>query len=471
MSTQGKRRLSVLDATFLRLETDESPMHVASLQVFRIPDDAPDDFVHGVVALLRADLPVRGRFGLRLERGPVAALNPTLAPCQVDLEYHIRHSSLPAPGGERELGELVSHLHTVALDRSRPLWTCHVIEGLAERRFAIYIKIHHSLTDGVGGMRLVTQALATEPDETSTAPWHHVVERAPSQRSGRPSPLGLVSTGLSTARGIAALATRREAIPVRVPFQAPVSALNGPITGARRVATQQVELARLVAVARATETSLNDVFLATCAGALRMHLQRQGLLPSQSLVAGVPVSLRQPGSSEANAVGFLWADLGTAQADPCARLRTIHDSMSASKDHLSTMSPSARKVYTMLTIAPMAAVLASGLGARVKPPMNVTISNVPGPDRARYLNGARLEAFYPFSIPMQGQGLNITCVTYDGKLNIGFTGCRDTLPHLQRLAIYATEALSELERAAGLEDDTSAPARHGSVGAKVDRPQ
>jgi hypothetical protein len=143
----------------------------------------------------------------------------------------------------------------------------------------------------------------------------------------------------------------------------------------------------------------------------------------------------------------MWSTLGTDVPDPLARLKAIHESMVASKSHLNSMSPSARKAFTMVTMTPVIAVLMSGLGARVRPPMNVTISNVPGPREAVYLNGARLEAFYPISIPVQGQALNITCVTYDGKFNIGFTGCRDSLPHLQRIAVYAGEALDELEEA------------------------
>jgi WS/DGAT/MGAT family acyltransferase len=161
----------------------------------------------------------------------------------------------------------------------------------------------------------------------------------------------------------------------------------------------------------------------------------------------MPVSLRRPGETTGNAVGYLWANLATDLADPRQRLDAIQASTSAAKAHLNTMPPGARKLFTTLTMTPVIAVRVAGLGARVRPPMNLTISNVPGPREPLYLNGARLEAFYPVSIPSQGQALNITCVTYDGKLNIGFTGCRDSLPHLQRLAVYAGDALAELEAA------------------------
>lgn len=447
MST--RTRMSLLDATFLRIEKRESPMHVASLQVFRIPEDAEDGFIRDLVKTLREEGPLTGPFGFTLAGGPFSRVAPSLVASNPDLEYHVRHSALPAPGGERELGELVSHLHAVPLDRSRPLWTCHVIEGLEGNRFAIYFKVHHALTDGVGGIRLMTQSLSSEPDGAWSAPWRHLAERSTCTVPGSATPRteSRLAAGRSLVRGFAGLVRRRGAQPVVLPFEAPPSALNEAITGARRVATQQVELSRLRAVGNQANASVNDVFLAICSAALRRHLSDSGLLPRQSLVAGVPVSLRQPGDTGANAVGTLWSTLATDVGDPLLRLDAIHESMAASKTHLNSMSPSARKVFTMVTMTPVIAVLMSGLGAKVRPPMNVTISNVPGPRTPIYLNGARLEAFYPVSIPVPGQALNITCVTYDGKFNIGFTGCRDSLPHLQRLAVYAGEALDELEAA------------------------
>jgi diacylglycerol O-acyltransferase / wax synthase len=456
MNLMARQFMSLLDATFLTVETTETPMHVASLQIFQIPRGAPDGFVRDIVTAFRSPGPLTPPFGLKLAGGPLARITPALVPADdVDLEYHIRHTALPAPGGERELGELISHLHTVKLDRSRPLWTCHVIDGLERNRFAVYCKVHHALTDGVGGMRMVTQALANDPAGTSCAPWqyqtpHRDKRTAASRRFGLQSILGtgvsLGRGGLSVGRGIAGLSRLKGPEPVRLPFEGSTApALNGRVTAARRVATQQLDLKRIQAVCQRTDASVNDVFLAICAGALRRHLVDSNLLPDKPLFAGVPVNLREPGETGANAVGFVWASLATDVAEPAARLTAIHESMQAAKNQLRTMEPGARKVFTLSMMAPAVAVIASGLADRVRPPMNVTISNVPGPKEAMYLNGARLEAFYPVSATFQGLALNITCVTYDGQFNIGFTGSRDSLPHLQRLAVYASEALDELE--------------------------
>lgn len=465
-SNARPRRLSVLDAIFLQIETRDTPMHVASLQIFQLPETAPTDFIKSVVATLRSPGKIAHPWSLQLANVPLGSLAPAMAEAtHIDMDYHVRHTCLPSPGGERELGELVSHLHSVILDRSRPLWTCHVIEGLENNRFAIYTKIHHSLTDGVRGAHMMCRCLGNEPGPDNwVAPWAD----APQRRRPKTPPNGdAVADGSqelsirgqlrSLGSAIAPLLKRKAGNePVRIPFEAPACILNGPVTTARRVATQRLDLGRIKAVARSTNTSVNDVFLAICGTTLRRYLLEGGKLPESTLIAGVPVSLRantlNPDSG--NALGFFWSVLGTDKADPLDRLDAVHHSMAASKDHLQGIPGPARMNFTMMTMLPPMAVLLSGQGARVKPPMNVVISNVPGPDRPLYLGEARMEAMYPISIPIQGQSLNITCIGYDGQLSVGFTGSRETLPHLQRLAVYAAEALTELEDAAQLTNTT-----------------
>ncbi|MDE0853326.1 MAG: wax ester/triacylglycerol synthase family O-acyltransferase [Nevskia sp.] len=449
------KRLSALDATFLSLETRHAPMHVGSLQVFSIPAGAPEDFVKNIVRSYRSPRPLSRPWNLKLVRVPLSTVFPAVAEASfVDMDYHVRHTALPAPGGERELGELISHLHSQLLDRSRPLWTCHVIEGLANDRFAIYTKIHHALTDGVNGIRMLARSLATTQAGQWSAPWHVQRTRKP-KGSGNAAELPATASELITqcrsmAHAMGEMVFRKPGQePVRRPFEAPRSALNTRVTAARRVATQQLDLERLRRIAKRSQTSVNDVFLALCSAAMRRHLKDACALPTASLIAGVPVSLRDENSADAggNAVGFIWAALATDVADPAERLRSIHASMQVAKDNVRNVPPAIRQVFTMLTMAPAVGVLMSGLGAYIRPPMNVTISNVPGPEGALYLNEARLEAMYPVSIPFQGQGLNVTCISYAGLLNVGFTGSRDCLPHLQRLAVYAGEALEELDAA------------------------
>lgn len=475
MSRPSKaRRLSALDASFLHIETRETPMHVGSLQVFQRPTDAPANFVKEIVEAYRARPPQVTPWNLKLERVALSSVAPAMkAADTIDMEYHVRHTALPEPGGERELGELVSHLHGELLDRSRPLWTCHVIEGLDQGRFAIYTKIHHALTDGVRGINMMARCLSDSQQGQWCAPWHW---QRPPRRATSETPKAehadkakpATRAGLRDAAGVLRHALRpllqRDGAGIRRPFDAPRSALNGPVTTARRVATQRLDMDRIKAIGQHTGTSLNDVFLTICSTALRRHLMELDRLPTEALTAGVPVSLRAPGDSESgNAIGFLWASLATDIADPRARLERIHASMQAAKNHLHGLPAALRPVYTSAMMAPAIAVLVSGFGARVRPAMNVTISNVPGPAHPLYLNGARLDALYPVSLPLQGLGLNITCISYAGRLNVGFTGSRDGVPHLQHIAVYASEALDALEAAcmpAATKSHTASKATH-----------
>lgn len=448
------RRMSLLDASFLQIETRETPMHVAGLQVFKLPKNAPEDFIKNVVLKLRSPESIARPWNLKLAPVAFSRLAPAMLETDdIDMGYHVRHTCLPSPGGERELGELVSHLHSTTLDRSRPLWTCHVIEGLENNRFALYTKIHHALTDGVKGMQMLTRCLGHKAKDSNwSVPWSakkHPTLRSPKQKQAitRDDP-PLLAWPRVVGDALKPLIHRNtQPEPIRVPFEAPNSILNGPVTGARRVATQRFDLKRVKAVAKHHGVSVNDVFLAVCSSALRRHLMDSDNLPDRSLIAGVPVSLRTDSSNAdaGNAIGFIWVNLTTDLADPVKRLRAIHKSTQASKKHLQHMPSKARNAYTTLAMVPVISVLLSGQGARTKPAMNVVISNVPGPQQALYLGRAKLEAIYPISIPIQGLGLNITCVSYDGQLTVGFTGTRDGVPHLQRIAVYAGEALSELE--------------------------
>ena len=233
--------------------------------------------------------------------------------------------------------------------------------------------------------------------------------------------------------------------------QAPHSILNARISRNRRFATQQYEFARLKALGSQHGATLNDVALAVIGGGLRRFLSELGELPDRSLVAFLPVNVRPKGDEGGgNAVGAILASLGTDIADPVQRLTSITASTRASKAQLQTMSTTAILAYSAALLAPAGVQIASALTG-VRPPwpytFNLCVSNVPGPREPLYFNGSRLEATYPVSIPIHGMALNITLQSYADTMNFGFVGCRDTLPHLQRLAVYTGDALDELEKA------------------------
>lgn len=457
------RQISPLDAAWLFLDTRDTPMHVAGLFEFTLPPDAPPDYLAREVEAMRANRAIPPPWNLRPVEAPVLGRLPVMQEDNdLDLEYHIRHSALPSPGGQRELGVLVSRLHSHQLDFRRPLWEIHIIEGLDEDRFALYMKIHHSLVDGVSAMRMIMRGFSTDPDERGMPPFWTV--KPGSRRRRTDAAASPVRRAASTARttlgavaslGRAGLSLTRAQVgdqALQAPYRTAGDALGGRLAGQRRLSTQQYDLARVKAVARAGGVSLNDVVLHICGTSLRRYLTEHGRLPARSLTAGIPVSLRDADdqSMGGTSIGIMVANLGTNIGDPVERLRAIRSSTEEAKRHLQRLPSPARPYYTLLVNGPWIAGLLAGLGHRAPVPFSVAISNVPGPSEPLYLNGARMDAVFPMSLILQGNALNITCVSYAGTLNFGFTGARDSLPHLQRMALYAGEALDELEAALGV---------------------
>ena len=459
-------------AGFLFAENRSQPMHVGGLQLFRKPEDAPRSFVRDMYADMLAHDDPAPLFLKRPHRS-VATGGQWFwtEDDQFDIEYHVRHSALPKPGRIRELLELCGRLHSTRLALERPLWEVHVIEGLRDGRVAIYSKMHHALIDGVSSMRLIQSVLSTDPDERGMAPtWsaEHVRPRPVRRAEDTDNdafglPLGALRTALSIsaeAAGLPGALVRTLSRGVRnetsaVSLHAPRTIINKRITGARRFAAQDWPLERLQAIGKATGTTLNDVVLAMCSGAMRTYLDELGALPDTSLVAMVPVGLKAKNAHSAsasggNAVGAVMAGLGTDLADPADRLQAVHHSMVTGKEALGSMTPAQILAMSALGLAPAILAPMLKLEGLTRPPFNLIISNVPGPKQPLHYNGAVLEGMYPLSIPIHGMGLNITCTSYAGNIGFGLTGCRRTVPRLQRLLTHLDDELTALEKAAGI---------------------
>lgn len=456
------KALSPVDQLFLWLEKRQQPMHVAGLQLFSFPEGAPDDYVSQLAAEMREFTQVAAPLNHRLVNrfGQYFWEEDT----QLDLEHHFRHEALPKPGRIRELLALVSAEHSHLMDRERPLWQCHLVEGLQDRRFALYTKIHHSMVDGISAMRMAQRALSTDPHERGMPPlWMQpprprTQERSEGARMDVLSSLGhLASTAgkqVSTLPAVTRELLRTIQAARKHPdyhsiFQAPSSVLNQKITGSRRFAAQSYCLKRIRAIGKACNATVNDVVLAMCASALRTYLLSQDALPPVPLIAMVPMSVRQDESAEGNQIGMILTSLGTHIADPAERLRAIQHSIQIAKDRYAAMTPEEIVNYTALTLAPAGFHLLTGMAPSWQT-FNVVISNVPGPRDTLYWNGARLEGMYPVSIVLDRMALNMTLTSYQDQIEFGLIGCRRTLPSLQRLLDYLENSLAELEQVAGI---------------------
>ncbi|HWX75489.1 MAG TPA: wax ester/triacylglycerol synthase family O-acyltransferase, partial [Solirubrobacteraceae bacterium] len=354
------RQVSPTDAAWLALESRDTPMHVGGLFEFTLPPDAPADYLKQQYEMMREPHLIPPPWNLKLVDAPL--LGPRVPLMReihdVDLDYHVRHSALPHPGGQRELGILVSRLHSNELDMHRPLWEVHLIEGLEGNRFAMYSKTHHALIDGVSGMRLIMRALSTDPSVRDMPAFYTVGEgprpqRAPEQNGSGPlsGALGLLRGGAATLTGLsrAAIDLGLAAVddrPLQAPYRAPSSALGGRLGGQRRFATQQYELKLLRRLAKAADCTLNDIVLYLSGSALRRYLAEHARVPDRPLTAGIPVNLREAGDqSMGTAVGMIVAELGTNIANPRERLEAVKRSSSEAKRHLSELPAEARSSY------------------------------------------------------------------------------------------------------------------------------
>jgi WS/DGAT/MGAT family acyltransferase len=451
--------MPVTSSIFLLAETREQPMHVGGLQLF-VPREGQSsaDLAEEVIAAFSSCREVHPLFRKR-PASPVTILG-NLAwtyDDEIDFDYHVRRAVLPRPGRVRELLRYVSLNHGTLLDRFRPMWEIHVIEGLEDGRIALYSKIHHSIVDGVSALRLLQRMLSPDPDDRSgSAPWDPALA---GKKRPRPAPTlrsrisgiadaGLQVAGLVPAAAKVAIAGLREPDFVPPVPRAPRTILDVAIGSARRFAAQQWEMERLRAVADVLDITLNDVIAAMCSGALRSYLIDQDALPDSSLIAAVPVSMHTDGDSDGNAVTAIMVDLATDHPDPERRLDALVASARQAKNVVRGLKPLQALALGAANFAPLAFATVPGFVQYVPPQFNIIISNVPGPSEQLYWNGARLDGVYPVSIAMEGLALNITVTSSADHVNFGLIGARAQVPSLQRLLTHLDTALEELEKVA-----------------------
>lgn len=450
--------ISPTDSMFLVGESREHPMHVGGLQLYRPPEDAGPDFVRELYQSMIAHTEFEPTFRKHPATifGGIANLGWAFDN-EIDLDYHLRRSALVQPARVRDLLELVSRVHGTLLDRHRPLWESYLIEGLNDGRFAVYTKVHHSLIDGVSALKLTERTLSEDPADTAVrVPWDLPPRRRPKTPGEGPGRLAELSGAVGSLAALvpSTINLARAALleqQLTIPFGAPKTMFNVNIGGARRVAAQSWPLERIRRVKAEADVTINDAILAMCSGALRAYLLEHNALPDRSLVAMVPVSMREgtDNDSGGNQVGALLCNLATDVEDPAARLQTISDSMRSNKKVFSELPKMQALALSAVNIAALGLSVVPGFVSTTRPPFNIVISNVPGPRKPLYWNGARLNGNYPFSIALDGQALNITMANNGDNLDFGLVGCRRSVPHLQRLLGHLEDSLKDLERSVG----------------------
>jgi WS/DGAT/MGAT family acyltransferase len=454
-------KLGVLDASFLYAETKSTPMNIASLQLLELPPgtEVPEYFeaLKRFLAGRVRQIPVMTR---KLKPTPFTLDQPVWVPApDFDINDHVVRLVLPAPGGQRQLEAMIGRLHEKPLDRQQPLWAFYLIDGLGvglapsgrgRRVVGWYCKYHHACIDGMAGQAIIDMLFSDSPD-TLPAP------RPLPEVEPEPGFFDLIFDAVRTAMAqsvaagehlserlgaLAALAQRSLDGGARLggfAQRAPRTPFNVSVGPYRSFAMGSLPLPAVRKLAKFLQASVNDVVLAVCADGLRSYLERRDALPDSPLLAGVPVSLRQPGDArQGNQVTMLIASLATDLADPLGRLAAIKSSMRIGKSLLIETRALQIDDFHMpglpLVVAGMAQMSEQlHVADYVNGVVNVVISNVMGPLRPKYLLGARMLTHYPVSIPAHSAALNLTVQSYVDRIDLGVTACLDAVPDAYQL--------------------------------------
>ncbi|MET3844740.1 wax ester/triacylglycerol synthase family O-acyltransferase [Bradyrhizobium sp. OAE829] len=498
------KKLSSMDASFLYLETPEMPMHVGSMAIFRLPENYNGNFFEDFKAMIGSRLHLAPILKARLEKAPLDIDHPSwVEDDQFDIDRHIFRGSLPAPYDRATLERIVGWMHAKLLNRARPLWEFYVFEGMKDNEIGLYSKMHHACIDGGAGAALTNmiydltpvprqvepptaRKVAQEPRDIAAnlIDSYQQLWRQPFDSSSAPKSLELPRSGKSDLGSIlfdnamfqiesavkfaASVPTMLKSVSEVVgkisdpksrdsiaSMVSPPTVLNKAISSERSFAGTSISLSRAKAVAKASGGKLNDVVLALSSGVVRRYLLQQGALPTKSLTAAVPISLREEGNTEANNQVFgMICSIATNVEDPKGRLEAIIAQSTKSKEMshpLRALMPQVSNI-SMLGTPIVVQILAllysrSDLSNVLPPAANIVVSNVPGPRQTLYAAGAELLHIFPVSISTHGMALNITVQSYRDQLDFGFIAGANIIPHVQVLCDMLPLEFEALEAA------------------------
>ncbi len=451
-------KLSAQDAGFLKIETPRCPFHVAALVVLSPPDKAPANYLRQLARKCGRLNEILPAFNKRLQDPEDLSAAAWISADNYHPENHVFHYALPTPGRMPDLLQLVTRAHERALDRSRPLWELHLIEGLPGGRFALYCKTHHALVDGIGAMRMIQSLFSTDPTQKIDL---RRVRRQPTRQHSHHSvfeQLGGVAKSVAKQyqalpqlsrlllhMGADILKGNTEAM--RLPFTAPRTIFNTELESRRSLSICDLPLKTVKRIAHQHGGTVNDVLLAICGGALRRYLLAHTALPRDSLIVGMPMSLKASGDREGNRLSYILSPFFTEEKDDLRRLRRVIRTTRSAKAEMTAMSVTAAEDFYALLMVPAVLLTLSGNAERVRPAINAIFSNVPGARTALYLDGARMEALYPLSIITHGMGLNITVVSQADRLCFGIAACPTRQADIEQLPKFIRESYRALSTA------------------------
>ncbi len=449
-------KLPTIDVGFLLTESHHSPKHVAGLQIFRLPKGKGPAWLRKLLDEVRL-VPPGYPFNQRLKTD---VIQPELEfDDHFEIDYHVRHTVLPGPGSMEQLLDVVARMHANLLDRERPLWEFHLIEGISGRRFAFYTKIHHVLCDGITFARWFAESGSKSATDMNSRP---IWQRDEIPNAGNDEDVSyaqmiidgvkMLGGGFKTALGVSALSAKllqRRFFDgdsnIALPLSAPRTALNVAPGAARNLTFTQYPLEEVRAIAHSQGGSINDLVLTICDLAVNRYFEETGQAPEEPLIAYMPVNLRHEKEQDnRNLISLLQVKMASAHKDPLAALQEIIKSSRSARDVFSSASRPAIQYYTLLVALLSQFEETLKLDKFLPPAINMVISNLPGPRKTMYFRGAEVVEVYPVSTLPPMTALNVTACSYADNIYFGLVSGRTAVPDLQKLTDYLDEAYSEL---------------------------
>ncbi len=496
-------RLTGLDGAFLSLESPTTHLQILGALIFDPTEVEGGVDFWGIRDMVADRVHLVPPFRKRMIEVPFGLQHPSMVDDPgFDIDYHVRRTSLPDPGRLEELALLVADLASRPLDRSRPLWEFHVVEGLEHGHLAVVPKVHHSIIDGVSGAEVMAAFFDLSPDpaprrlfaapgggraphrpgradrpaeETAAAgatredpswspaplpgeisQWRDVVGSLPGHADAF---IRTVSRTVQTARTLSGRNREVTGSLPPSPFEAPRTSINRAISPHRRVAFAELPLSDVRRIREVLGGTTNDVVLAATSGAMRTFFADRGEQLDSSLVAMVPVSVRAPSERDAlgNRVSAILVSLASGVEDATTRLRRIRDGMESAKEQSRSIESDvfagwAQAIFPALATRLSRVVTNLKLFDHLAPLFNLIVSNIPGPDFPLYLAGARMVAMYPLGPIVEGVGVNVTVFSYLDTMYVGVQACWDLAPDIDTIARGLEDSLEELVQEADRRD-------------------
>jgi WS/DGAT/MGAT family acyltransferase len=453
-------KLTFQDNIFLLTESGAEMHHFSGIILLKKPANAPQNFVGSMLEGMRKYEP-SSAYRRKLKYPYPTPTQEWIDDTTFNLDFHLRHIVMPAPGSLDQLRALANVFHSQRMDLHRPLWETIAIDGIEGERFALFVKLHHAMIDGAGVLKILDKFFSrSSKSKTLIPPWYFESD-AKKQRAPKANTHSFFSTlekslqrSWRQGNDLTSLSTEliRKAVSWSLssksdrngPFNAPRTRLNADISNNREVHTISLPLRAMKALSEYSDSTINDILLTLSGMAVTRYLDDLNELPDKPLIAGIPISLKESNAQMGNQLALASCEFQN-ESTSGTLLEHVRKVMKNEKAKYTNLRPSVSRTLASVSALPLIVMTMLHLASKFSPAFNFVVSNVKGPERPLYIAGAKLEDIVPMSVLFNGQALNITAISYAGQLRISVLVCPRQVPEAYRLVKYIEESFVQLK--------------------------